>query len=186
MQLTTDQWIQIISSGITAIASVLSITIATIAVRQTSAAAKRAEKASFLASRPYISIYCDAIPAPATSFDKLLVIKNFGQTPAIIQSITSNGQIDEDPQGKDLKSLHNFTLAPGMSIQADTKGSRDDQISFKVRYSDTDGNRFSESFDVNFGFMNSVSRLEHHTSKVSDDTDAIVSELHHITRQLRN
>jgi hypothetical protein len=106
--LTISDWLQALSIIFSTLISIVSIFIAISTLKQTNKITKEA-------NRPYIVIFIDAITLNGSS-DKYLIIKNFGNTSATINSIECSSDIDFCAGLNPFKNLKNLTIAPGQSI----------------------------------------------------------------------
>src|SRR5690625_3842934 len=100
-------WIQIVSIIATTIISIVSITIATKSLRLT-------RKSIEDANKPYISCYVEMIEVG--HFQKYFVIKNFGNTPAIIIDITFDKHIKDLGRNGKIDSIKDTMIAPGQKF----------------------------------------------------------------------
>lgn len=185
-QLTPSNWVQIFSTVATLIVSVVSITIANSSLKQTKQAAIDTKKSEFNATRPYVTIYSNVISTGIMSIHKFLIIKNFGKTAAQVKSIEFSPQLDKSNQERNLASLHNFVLAPGMSIRAEVDQKFGEVVTFKVKYCDFEMHKFYESYNVNFGFENDVRYSEADNSALPAGVKEIVNALNIIAQQLQD
>lgn len=106
--LTVSDQIQIISIVASTTISIVSVLIAVFTLRQTNKITKEA-------NRPYISISLEYITVTALK-DIYLVIKNHGQTGAIINSITFSREPDFLLGAQIFENLTNSFIAPTQTI----------------------------------------------------------------------
>lgn len=117
--LTISDIIEIISIIISAILSIVSLWIAVKSLKQSQKSIELAELSIEEANRPYVVVYRDFIQVLSTSHE-YLVIKNFGNTGATIDSIKIDPpySIDSDIPFDDFSNLKNTFIAPGQSISS--------------------------------------------------------------------
>lgn len=135
-QITNDN-VQIWTLYITVIIAVVGFVFNTISLWQT-------KKATEDMAKPYINVYVDAYAIK--NQQRTYVFKNFGQTPAYIDNIQIDGELDS------LNSVHRFgslignMIAPGQkftsSIQPDYKG----RITLTITYSDNKKRKYTDEF----------------------------------------
>ncbi|WP_270993504.1 hypothetical protein [Listeria seeligeri] len=158
--MTTSDWIQIISIIATFLISTVSIIIALKSLKLTKNSIESA-------NRPYVACFLDMVSVG--HYQKYLVIKNFGSTPAIIKKISFIGEITLKNR-IDLDSLHETTIAPNQkfAIVYDKKASNKSIVTVKINYQDLHGNLYEELFQINPNF---TKNLVSATSKQEDNTD---------------
>ncbi len=108
MKLSTSDKIQIISIIATTLISVVSVIIAVATLRQTN-------KITEEANRPYVVIYLEVIQV-TSSFTYYLVIKNFGASGAIIDSVSYFPDFQNKFKNKPFSKLENHFIAPNQSL----------------------------------------------------------------------
>lgn len=135
-QITNDN-VQIWTLYITVIIAVIGFVFNTISLWQT-------KKATEDMAKPYINVYVDVYAVK--NQQRTFVFKNFGQTPAYIDNIQIDGELDP------LNSVHRFNslignmIAPGQkftsSIDPDYKG----RITLTITYSDSKKHKYINKF----------------------------------------
>lgn len=158
--MTTSDWIQIISIIATLFISTVSIIIALKSLKLTKSSIESA-------NRPYVSCYLDMVSVG--HYQKYLVIKNFGFTPAIILKISFIGELALKNRS-DLDSLHETTIAPNQkfAIVYDKKAFNKSIVSVMINYQDLHGNLYEELFQINPNFTEDLVSAN---SKQEDNTD---------------
>lgn len=150
---TLTDWIQ-------AIASIVGIVISSIAIWHSRKSIEFSEKSIEItkqsiheANRPVVVIYLDHISVYNT-VKEYLVVKNFGNTQALIESITADSELSVlNDKTQLFTQTVPFTLAPNQSFSTlldNDVFKRDDEqvINMKVLYSDT-FTQYEESFILN-------------------------------------
>ena len=130
-------------SMITAATAIIAICISVVTVRQNHKIFKET-------NRPYITIYFNYIQVSGSS--SYLIIKNFGNTGAVIDNITYDENIvlvKQLPHFKPFIHLKNTFIAPGQSISSFCEFSEDeDPITFKINYHNGK-DKYEETFHIN-------------------------------------
>lgn len=108
LELEVSDQIQIISTIATIIISLVSVWIAVSTLKQTN-------KITEEANRPYVVIFLEVIQVTST-FTYYLVVKNFGNTGAIIDSISYNPDFNNKYGLKPFADFENHFIAPRQSI----------------------------------------------------------------------
>lgn len=142
--MTLTNWISVI--GI-----LVSLGIACWSSHQTKVAAQ-------LASRPYVSIYLEAIDT--VYFSKYLVIKNFGNSSAIIKTISfteldRNNKYSEDIH-EGLNGLINGSIGPKQKLTMSLKDTYKSPIALKVTYTDSNGKEYRDTFRIKTDMMSKM------------------------------
>lgn len=185
-QLTTSNWIEIISIIASLTVSFASIWIALKSLNRAEKSAKALEVSNFNAERPYVTIYSTGLNTGVMSFHKFLIIKNFGKSAAKVKLITYTGELDANNQSRNLTSLHDFVLAPGMSVRSNIDAAFKNTVIFHVEYSDLQGHSFNETFDVNFGFGDTLVYAEASKGNMPKGYNELIAALHIIAQQLQD
>ena len=117
--LTVSDIIEIISIIVSAILSIVSLWIAVKSLKQSQQSIELAELSIEESNRPYVVVYRDFIQVLSTAHE-YLVIKNFGNTGATIDSlkIDPSYSSDRDIHFNDFSNLKNTFIAPGQSISS--------------------------------------------------------------------
>lgn len=171
--LDTSDTIQLLGIVSSLIASIIAIVISLVSTRQNS---KMIENAS----RPFISIYIDALTiCEQTSF---FVIKNFGASPARITRFIYDPILKETHQKNNLicnqfDYVENIVLAPGRSklLEYDLPKLPVDDVHFHIEYS---FNNVSYSEDVTLNTKNYIHiPVTRPTSQITDENEREVQTL---------
>lgn len=141
--ISTSDLIQIIGIIISLISGIIAIVISVLTLRQNN---KMIENST----RPYVVIYNDLVNGAGTPI-QFLIIKNFGQTAAKINSIEILPKDIDFTYSKQLFSnMSDQIIAPGQSYSTAFKLSEacsDTVLSIKINYS-TDRISYSETFSI--------------------------------------
>ncbi|EAH1856309.1 TPA_asm: hypothetical protein GEK33_02415 [Listeria monocytogenes] len=172
--MTISDWIQILSIIATLIISIVSIVIASKSLKLTKTSIESA-------NRPYVTCYLDMVTVG--HFQKYLIIKNFGSSPAIIKDISFIGE----PAFKnraDLDSLNETTIAPNQKfiILFDKKAPDKSIISVIISYQDLIGNFYKEVFQLNPNFSKDIVYASARNSKDSEESYILKNTLHEYTK----
>lgn len=134
--MTISNWISV--AGI-----LVSLGIATWSAHQTKVAAQ-------LASRPYVSVYLEAIDT--VYFSKYLVIKNFGNSSAVITSIKFMKLDKTDKYSNDIRKglsgLVGGSIGPKQKLTMSLKDNYKSCISIEIEYTDLNGKQYEETFHI--------------------------------------
>ncbi|MBB1063601.1 hypothetical protein [Limosilactobacillus fastidiosus] len=140
-----------ISNWISVASIIVSLGIASWSAYQTKVAAQ-------LASRPYISIYLEAIDT--VYFSKYLVIKNFGNSSAIIKTIDFIKLDESNKYSQDiqvgLNGLINGSIGPKQKLTMSLKDNYKAPISLKVTYTDSNGKEYKDIFHIKTDMMSKM------------------------------
>lgn len=191
-----SDWIQIFSIFASLAVLIISVCIALKSLNRAEKSAKATEIANFNATRPYVTIYSNSLDTGLLAIHKYLIIKNFGKTAAKVKTIDFNGELDEINKERKLRSLHDFVLAPGMSVRTVISANFSKTIMFQVTYSDLENNQFKEDYKVNFGFSDDLVFAKA-SAEANDEVKAeinrlpkgyveVISALNVIAQQLQN
>lgn len=135
--MTTSDWIQVITSVITATTAIVSIFISIKSLKQ-------AERSNYDANRPYVQLYVETLDT--VYFDRYLVLKNFGNSGAKILAINFESELDEYNEPRQMSSLVNGTIAPGQKFSTSIERSYKGKIHAKIKYSDMQGKIFEDEY----------------------------------------
>ncbi len=138
---------------------------------------KLTQKSIEEANRPYIVCYMDYVDVGY--FQKYLVIKNFGKTPAIIKSIETDKEIEEFKNGKALDSLNNVTIAPGQKFIRAISNKSIEECIFTITYQELSGKTTANSTRINFGFSSDLKGIKSSSTQFTKDTNELRATLHH-------
>lgn len=145
--LEIDIRVNIISIIMTVIISAISIIIAILTLRQNSKVIKEA-------NRPSLSITLESISI--SSMRKYLVLKNFGNIPAKIESIECSVDINSILYINLFEKMNNCTIAPNQSIVTICREEElENEYTFTIKYSS--GKReFTDVSYINTSYVNGL------------------------------
>lgn len=142
--MTISNWISV--AGI-----LVSLGIATWSAHQTKVAAQ-------LASRPYVSVYLEAIDT--VYFSKYLVIKNFGNSSAVITSIKFMKLDKTDKYSNDIRKglsgLVGGSIGPKQKLTMSLKDNYKSCVSIEIKYTDLNGKQYKETFHIKTDMMSKM------------------------------
>ncbi|EHT4843814.1 hypothetical protein KX880_002886, partial [Listeria monocytogenes] len=172
--MTTSDWIQLLSIIATLIISTVSIVIASKSLKLTKISLESA-------NRPYVTCYLDMVTVG--HYQKYLIIKNFGSSSALIKDIKFIG---EPPfkYRKDLGSLHETTIAPNQKFifLFEKKAPTKSIVSVIISYQDSLGNFYKEVFQLNPNFSKDMVYVNTRNSKDSEESYILKNTLHEYTK----
>ena len=105
-------------------------------------------------AKPYINVYVDAYAVK--NQQRTYVFKNFGQTPAYIDNIQIDGELDS------LNSMHRFNslignmIAPGQKITSSIHPDYKGRIVITIAYSDTKKRKYTDNFVLDANLASSM------------------------------
>lgn len=142
--MTISNWISV--AGI-----LVSLGIATWSAHQTKVAAQ-------LASRPHVSVYLEAIDT--VYFSKYLVIKNFGNSSAVITSIKFMKLDKTDKYSNDIRKglsgLVGGSIGPKQKLTMSLKDNYKSCVSIEIKYTDLNGKQYKETFNIKTDMMSKM------------------------------
>ncbi|WP_258956444.1 hypothetical protein [Enterococcus malodoratus] len=116
MQLSVSDLIQLVSIIISALLTIVSLVISVRALKQSQKSIELTEKSILDSNRPYIVIYRDYIQVSSTVHE-YVIVKNFGNTGAVIDDISFSPILLDDIRGKKVfEHIAGIFIAPGQSI----------------------------------------------------------------------
>lgn len=154
--LGTSDLIQLVSISITALIAVISITISVLTLRQTN-------KITRESNRPYVVIFLETISVTENTVF-YLVLKNFGKTGAIIDSITFEPEL-ESKLRVPFASTTNFFIAPNQSVTTEYPSGNKSLITFTVKYHDNI-KEYVDTFEINRNAFRECVYVKTHTSSL--------------------
>ena len=183
--------LELLNIVIPAFLGIVSIAIAYVAIRQSNKSIKLTEESIEDANRPYVVAYLTSMQVTNTIIE-YVVIKNFGQTGATINSI----QVipDYEYEGHDLnngnpfKDINNHFIAPGQSLTFIVGAGGNDYISvpdrtIRINYK-TANKTYSEDFHFNeTSISSSILHAKADPSQVSKDTKLLIRAFQELIRQ---
>lgn len=107
MELSVSDIIQLIGIVSSSIISLIAVILSLISIRQNSKALKDA-------TRPYVVVYNDLVNGANTPI-QFLIIRNFGQTAAVIESLEITPEVKVHYSDGLFKHMKNQIIAPGQS-----------------------------------------------------------------------
>lgn len=164
-----SDWLNLLVASVAIIVSVISL-------RQSEKSIKLTEKSIEDANRPYVACYLSFVDVGY--FQKYLIFKNFGSTPAIITNIEVDNDSIEIGVGLGFNSLKNTTIAPGQKFVTTFDVSSDSPIKIKVTYKDMNGNSSTDNFDLNTNFAKNLSYTRKSSSALTDAENDLRHSLH--------
>lgn len=131
--------IEVIGILVSAVASSIGIWISIKALKQSQITNEQNNRMLEESMRPYITIYLDAITLCEQS--SYFVVKNFGNSPAIITKFEYDPVLKQTPQSSEMLQnqfdyLEQIVLAPGQKklLQYDVTRLPSDVLTFKISY----------------------------------------------------
>ena len=159
--MTISNWISV--AGI-----LVSLGIATWSAHQTKVAAQ-------LASRPYVSVYLEAIDT--VYFSKYLVIKNFGNSSAVITSIKFMKLDKTDKYSNDIRKglsgLVGGSIGPKQKLTMSLKDNCKSCVSIEIKYTDLNGKQYKETFNIKTDMMSKMLWSSVNTTADTQEANAI-------------
>jgi hypothetical protein len=191
-QFTITNWISVIGIIVSSITTIVSLAVAVKSLKTSQKsielAANSAEQtklSTYNANRPYVVAYTTSIETGLMSMHKYLIIKNFGKSAAHVSRVLPLNDLDSTNKERKLKSLKKFTLAPKMAIPIIIDSGFMDTIKFKIIYSDLEGHKFDETFEVNFGFMQDVKYETASRSDLPSGFNEIIASINILAQQIQ-
>ncbi|MGX7108892.1 hypothetical protein [Facklamia miroungae] len=172
-----------ITSWIESIVALISLIISVIAILQSRRSIKLTEKSIKEANRPVIVASFDTVNVSTLS--KYLVIKNFGQSPAKIESISitdTNVFID---LRKEISVLEGYTFAPGQVFSTELITNDDSEVkpfNVSITYSDKD-TKYSDKFYINTESSSITMYAHRKLSNLSDDQNDLRNIIQMYTKE---
>lgn len=141
LKLESSDKIQIISIVSTTMISIISVIISVLTLRQTNKITKEA-------NRPYLAIYQETIQVTSTLIS-FLVVKNFGTTGAVIDSISYEPDFTQKYNSRPFLNLTNHFIAPNQSLTTACEFLKPYKpVTFTVKYHNGKTS-YKESFIIN-------------------------------------
>ena len=169
-----------IANWISVAGILVSLGIATWSAHQTKVAAQ-------LASRPYISIYYEAIDVTFTS--KYIAIKNFGKSSAIIENIQFVKLDSDNNYSKEIKNaflqLIGGSIAPFQKFATAIPDDYKSPITVFISYKDLKGKRYSETFILKTDMTGKFHRITYTKSSDTPVATAIRNSAASIIKNLK-
>lgn len=157
-----------ITNWISVVAIIVSLGIAVWSAYQTRIAAQ-------LASRPFISVYPEAIDT--VYFSKYLVIKNFGKTGATIKNIKFDKIDKKAAHSNDivlgLSGLVGGTIGPFQKLTMFIDDRYNTPITLSITYADYNGKQYNQTFEIKTDMMSRMLWSSEMTSGEHPEVTAI-------------
>lgn len=171
--MTISNWISV--AGI-----LVSLGIATWSAHQTKVAAQ-------LASRPYVSIYYEAIDVTFTN--KYIAIKNFGKSSAVIEKINFIALDSDNSYSKEIKNaflqLIGGSIAPSQKLSTAIPDKYKSPITVFILYKGLNGKRYSETFRLKTDMTSRFHRITYTSSADTSVSAAIKNSAASIIKSLK-
>ncbi|WP_156009577.1 hypothetical protein [Streptococcus ruminantium] len=143
----------------------------------------QAKKATEDMAKPFVNIYVDRYAVK--SQEKIYVIKNFGQTPAYIDSIELiEGELDELNQKKLFQSLVGNMLAPNQRLTSSIHPHFNSTGTIKITYHDQRKRKYSDTFKLDtkmvkdlFYSVNESNKSDEIPTAIRQSTMALLRDL---------
>lgn len=168
----TSDYIQIIAIIVSSLTAIVSIIIAILTLKQTN-------KITRESTRACIGITLEPVTILGNT-NVYLVIKNYGNTLAKITSIVCSCDTSSFAFVKNFNDFIGYSLAPQQSIKTFCKFP-DNFSPFSINITYEQGihkrDKFSDSFDLDPSFIDSLFSMVTNRSNCSDDTNAIVNAI---------
>ena len=104
------------------------------------------KKATEDMAKPYVNFYVDAVSVKDQQ--RIFVIKNFGNSPAYIQKIDVDGELDQYNERYKFKSLVGNMLAPGQKLTSSIEKSYKGTVKIHIEYKDQHGKVYKDTFTL--------------------------------------
>ncbi len=174
-QITNDN-VQIWTLYITVIIAVVGFVFNTISLWQT-------KKATEDMAKPYINVYVDVYAVK--SQQRTYVFKNFGQTPAYIDNIQIDGELDS------LNSVHRFgslignIIAPGQKFTSSIQPGYKGRITLTITYSDNKKHKYTDEFILDANLASAMCYIVNESNNSDSPATAIRQSTMALLRDLR-
>ena len=185
--LTVSDIIEIVSIIVSTILAIISLSIAIKSLKQSQKSIELAELSIEESNRPYVVVYRDFIQVLNTAHE-YLVVKNFGNTGAIIESLEISPPYDDsDVNFDDFKNLQHTFIAPHQSISsvvfadsANNKRTGITEISIKYR---TTHKSYSDIFRINENIMSDIIVAKTNPAKSKTMEEILVKSTEELLRR---
>jgi len=138
--ITNSDFIQLVSILISSLIAIISIVISVLTLRQTN-------KITQEANRPYVVVYLETISVTGTPM-LYLVLKNFGKSGAVIDSITYSPKYKSKFEREPFISMLNYFIAPNQSVTTAYSNEDNSAVTFTIKYHDN-RKSYIDSFEIN-------------------------------------
>lgn len=164
IEISISDWIQIC-------AILTSLFIAIVSIIQTERSLKQTRKSIQDSSRPYISVYLEAIEL--ASITRFFVIRNFGTSAATITKLEFKNDLDKVNNKRRMNSLIGGVIAPGQKFTSAISRDFKENVSVEIEYVDTQGTKYKEIFNIKTGMASDLVWTVHSSSLDSEQSRAI-------------
>jgi len=134
-------------------------------------------------AKPYINVYVDAYAVK--SQQRVYVFKNFGQTPAYIQNIEIDGELDELNSKHRFQSLIGNMIAPGQKLTSSIHPNYKGSIVLKITYADSKKRSYTEQFILDARLAADMLYTINESNKSDEVPTAIRQSIMALLRDLR-
>lgn len=172
----TNENVQIWTLYTTVIIAVIGFILNTISLWQT-------KKATEDMAKPYINVYVDAYAVK--NQQRTYVFKNFGQTPAYIDNIQIDGELDS------LNSIHRFgslignMIAPGQKFTSSIQDGYKGRITLTITYSDNKKHKYTDKFVLDATLASAMFYTVNESDNIDSPATAIRQSTMALLRDLR-
>lgn len=142
--LTPTDYIQIISIIISTIVGVISVVISVKAIGIAKKSNELTLKITEDANRPVVTAYLETVQI--NSSHKYMVIKNFGQTSAVINKLSFDKSLDA--WNYNMKSIENTIIAPNQKYTHVLDNDFTEKVSVQIVYTDMQGKKYNETYNI--------------------------------------
>ncbi len=164
IEISISDWIQIL-------AILTSLFIAVISIIQTERSLRQTQKSIRDTSRPYISIYLEAIEL--ASITRFFVIRNFGNSAATITKLEFKNDLDRVNNKRRMSSLIGGMIAPGQKFTSAISKDFKETVTAEIEYVDSQGTKYRETFEIKTGMASDLVWTLHSSSIDSEESRAI-------------
>ncbi len=176
MPIITNDNVQIWTLYVTVTISIIGFIFNTISLWQT-------KKATEDMAKPYINVYIDAYAVKLQQ--RVYTFKNFGQTPAYIEDIEIEGDLDQLNDKHRFKSLIGNMIAPGQKLTSSIHNDYKGIVTLKITYSDSKKRKYSDKFKLDTGLVANMLYTVNESNKSDEIPSAIRQSTMALLRDLR-
>lgn len=173
----TNENVQIVTLYATVVIALVGFVFNVISLWQT-------KKATEDMAKPYVNIYVDRYMVKTQ--EKMYVIKNFGQTPAYIDSIELlEGKLDESNNKRLFQSLVGNMLAPSQKLTSSIGSNFNSEGVVKITYHDKKNRQYSDIFKLDTSMVSDLFYTVEEMSKSNEVPTAIRQSTMALLRDLK-
>src|SRR5699024_10876085 len=172
--ITVSDWIQVAAVSISSVISVISVIIAVKSLQTT-------KKSIEDANKPYIACYIEMVEVG--HFQKYLIIKNCGRTPATILDIQFDKLIKGLGREGKIDSLKGSVIAPNQKMITALNVKEKSNFSVTITYQNMQNKIVNHTYQLNSGFSSDLLYKTSSSTNLSDDTNAFRNMLHQYTKR---